>query len=87
VNSNGSGTNLQFDVTPAGPNATLNQEKIQLLVTAGADRLKSELVEENGKNVVGLTIGPTEPASLKGVPYAVRKHVSYGLGGVSREQG
>ena len=80
-------TNLQFDVTPAGPNATFNQEKIQLLVTAGADSLKSELVEENGKNVVGLTIGPTEPASLKGVPYAARKHVSYSLGGVSREQG
>lgn len=80
-------SNIQFDVTPAGPKATFNQEIIQLLATAGADSLKSELEEEHGKNVVGLTIGPTETASLKGVPFAAKKQVSYTLGGVRREQG
>jgi hypothetical protein len=80
-------TSIQFDVTPAGPNATFNQERIQLLVTAGTDSMKSELAEEHGKNVVDLTVGPTEPVSLKGVPFAAKKHVSYTLGGVRREQG
>ena len=80
-------TNIQFDLTPAGPKATFNQEKIQSLTTAGTDSLKSELVEEHGSKIVDLEVGPTEPASLKGVPFAAKKHVSYTLGGVWREQG
>jgi hypothetical protein len=80
-------TNIQFDVTPAGPKATFDQEKIQLLTTAGTDSLKSELVEEHGNKIVDLEVGPTEPASLKGVPFAAKKHVTYTLGGVRREQG
>lgn len=81
------GTNIQFDVTPAGPNATFDQEKIQWLATVGTDSLKSELAEEHGKNLVDVAIGPTEPASLKGVPFAARKHVIYTLGRTGREQG
>jgi hypothetical protein len=80
-------SNIQFDLTPAGPNATFSQEKIQSLAAAGTESLKAELEEEHGKNVVNLEVGPTEPASLKGVPYAARKYVSYTLGGVRREQG
>jgi len=80
-------TNIQFDLTPAGPYATFSQEKIQSLAAAGTESLKAELEEEHGKNVVHLEVGPTEPASLKGVPYAARKYVSYTLGGVRREQG
>ena len=49
--------------------------------------MKAELEEEHAKIVVQLEVGPTEPASLKGVPYAARKFVSYTLGGVKREQG
>jgi hypothetical protein len=80
-------TNIQFDFTPAGPYATFNQEMIQSLATAGTESMKAELEEEHGKNVVHLEVGPTEPASLKGVPYAARKYVTYTLGGVRREQG
>jgi hypothetical protein len=80
-------TNIQFDVTPAGPKATFNQETIQLLAAAGTESLKAELEEEHGKNAVTLEVGPTVSASLKGVPYAARKHVSYTLGAVRREQG
>lgn len=79
--------NMQFDFTPAGPYATFNQEKIQLLATAGTESMKSELKEAHGKNVVNLTVGSTEPASLKGVPYAAKKFVTYTLDGVMREQG
>jgi hypothetical protein len=80
-------TNIQFDLTPAGPYATFSQEKIQFLAAAGTESLKVELEEEHGKNAVALEVGPTVPAFLKGVPYAARKHVSYTLGGVRREQG
>jgi hypothetical protein len=80
-------TNIQFDLTPAGPYATFSQEKIQFLAAAGTESLKAELEEEHGKNAVTLEVGPTVPAFLKGVPYAARKHVSYTLGGVRREQG
>ena len=61
--------------------------KDPILATAGTESLKAELEEEHGKNVVTLEVGPTVPAFLKGVPYAARKHVSYTLGGVRREQG
>jgi hypothetical protein len=80
-------TNIQFDLTPAGPYATFSQETIQSLAAAGTESLKAELEEEHGKNAVVLEIGPTLTASLKGVPYAARKYVSYTLGAVKREQG
>jgi hypothetical protein len=80
-------SNVQFDFTPAEPNATFSQEKIHLLTTAGTESLKSDLEEAHGKNVVNLKVGSTEPASLKGVPYAAKKNVVYTLEGVKREQG
>lgn len=80
-------TNIQFDFTPAGPHAVFSQEMIQSLVTDGTESMKAELEEEHGKNVVPLEVGPTVPASLKGVPYAAKKHVTYTIGGVRREQG
>lgn len=80
-------TNIQFDLTPAGPYATFSQDTIQSLAAAGTESLKAELEEEHGKNAVTLEIGPTLTASLKGVPYAARKYVSYTLGAVKREQG
>jgi hypothetical protein len=83
----GTGSNIQFDLTPAGPKATFSQEKIESLTTAGTDSLKAELAEEHGNRIVDLEVGPTEPASLKGVPFAAKKRVSYTLGGVRREQG
>jgi hypothetical protein len=49
--------------------------------------LKAELEEAHGKNVVAVTDGPTEPASLKGVTYAAKKSVVYAVEGVKREQG
>lgn len=79
--------NVQFDFTPAAPYATFNQEKIQLLATAATESMKSELTEAYGKDVVDLTVGSTEPASLKGVPYAAKKYVTYTLEGVGRKQG
>jgi len=83
----GTKTNIQFDFTPAEPYATFSQEKILFLTAAGTESLKSELEEAHGNNVVNLTVGATEPVSLKGVPYAAKKYVVYTLDGVKREQG
>ena len=80
-------TNIQFDFTPAAPYATFTQEKIQLLAGAGTESLLSELEQDHGKNIADLEIGPTIPVPLQGVPFAAKKHVTYTLAGVPREQG
>jgi hypothetical protein len=80
-------SSVQFDFTPAEPYATFSQEKIHLLTASGTESLKAELEEAHGKNVVAVTDGPTEPASLKGVTYAAKKSVVYSVEGVKREQG
>ncbi|MGB5994298.1 MAG: hypothetical protein WBG20_02665 [Candidatus Deferrimicrobiaceae bacterium] len=80
-------SNIHFDFTPAGPHATFSQEKIQLLTTVATDSLRSELDEKHGKNAIPVEIGPTQPASLKGVQFAARKHVTYALEGRNWEQG
>jgi hypothetical protein len=49
--------------------------------------MKSELEKEHGKGSVKMEVSPTERVSLKGVPYAAKKYVTYTLKGVKREQG
>jgi hypothetical protein len=79
-------SNIQFDLTPAGRYVTFNQDKIERLVTAATDSLKSEIEEDYGKGVK-VEVGPTEPISLKGVPFAAGKYVTYIAKGLKREQG
>ena len=82
----GTKSNIQFDFTPAGRYVTFNQGKIERLVTAATDSLKSEIEEDYGKGVE-VEVGPTEPISLKGVPFAAGKYATYTANGVKREQG
>jgi hypothetical protein len=79
-------SNINFDFTPAGRYATFNQEKIEWLVTAATDSLKSEIEKDYGKGV-RVEIGPTEPISLKGVQFAAKKYATYTAKGLKREQG
>ena len=79
-------SNIQFDFTPAGRYATFNQEKIEWLVTAATDSLKSELEKDYGK-AMKVEVGPTEPISLKGVQFAAKKYATYAVQGLKREQG
>jgi hypothetical protein len=79
-------SSLQFDFTPAGRHATFSQEKIERLVTAATGSLKSEIEEDYGKGVK-VEVGPTEPISLKGVPFAAKKYATYTAKGLKREQG
>jgi len=79
-------SSIQFDFTPAGQYVTFNQGKIERLVTAATDSLKSEIEEDYGKGVK-VEVGPTEPISLKGVPFAAKKYATYTAKGLKREQG
>jgi len=79
-------SNMQFDFTPAGPYATFSQRKIERLVTAATDSLKSEIEKDFGKGLK-VEVGPTEPISLKGVRFAAKKYATYTVQGVKREQG
>ena len=77
---------IQFDFTPAGRYTTFSQEKIERLVTAATDSLKSEIEKDYGKGVK-VEIGPTEAISLKGVAFAAGKYATYTAKGLKREQG
>jgi hypothetical protein len=79
-------SNLQIDFTPAGRYSTFDQKTIEWLTTAATGSLKEELQKDYGKNIP-VEIGPTEPYSLKGVPFAAKKYAIYTLKGVKREQG
>jgi hypothetical protein len=79
-------SSILFDLTPAGRYVTFNQEKIERLVTAATDSLKSEIEEDYGKGVK-VEVGPTEPISLEGVLFAAKKFATYTAKGLKREQG
>lgn len=79
-------SNLQIDFTPAGRYSVFSQELIERLTTMATGRFKEELKEDYGKDVKA-DIGPTEPISLRGIPFAAKKYVTYTLKGVKREQG
>jgi len=79
-------SSIQFDLTPAGRYATFNQAKIEWLVTAATDSLKSEIEKDYGKDMK-VEVGPTEPISFKGVSFAAKKYATYTVKGLKREQG
>jgi len=79
-------SNIQFDFTPAGRYAVFDQKKMEWLVTAATDSLKSEIEKDYGR-ATKVEVGPTEPISLKGVQFAAKKYAIYTVKGVKREQG
>lgn len=79
-------SNLQIDFTPAGRYSTFDQPLIEALTTAATGSFKEELQHDYGKDIQ-VEIGPTEPYSLKGVPFAAKKYATYTLKGAKREQG
>ena len=79
-------SNLQIDFTPAGRQTTFDQKKIEWMTTAATGSFKEELQADYGKDIQ-VEISPTEPYSLKGVPYAAKKYATYTLKGVKRDQG
>jgi hypothetical protein len=79
-------SNIQFDLTPAGRYSKFSQEFIERLTTAATGSFKQELEEEHGKGIE-VTVGPTEPITLKGVQFAAKKYATYTVKGLKREQG
>ena len=79
-------SNLQIDFTPAGRYATFDQQKMERLVDSVTGEVADEVKEHFGKDVK-VTNGPTEPVSLKGVPFAAKKYSTFQVQGQTREQG
>ena len=79
-------SNVQFDFVPADRYSTFDQQKITWLTNAAGGSFKSEFQKDYGKNVP-FEISPTEPFSLKGVPFAAKRYTTYAIKGVKREHG
>ena len=79
-------SNVQIDLTPAGRYAKFDQGSIEWLTTAAVASFKEEMEKDHGKEMDS-EIMPTNPLSLKGVPYAAKKYATYILKGSKREQG
>lgn len=77
---------IQFDLTPAGRYSTFSQKFMEEMASAIVDDFTEELKKDYGKNLQ-VAIGPTEPVSLKNVPYAAKKYGTYRVQGTKREQG
>jgi len=79
-------SNVQIDFTPTDRYSTWDQQKIAWLTNAAGGSFKSEFQKDYGKNVP-FEISPTEPYSLKGVPFAAKRYTTYTIKGVKREHG
>jgi hypothetical protein len=79
-------SSIQIDMTPAYRGARFSQEKIETATTAVTGNLKEELESDYGKDIK-VEIAPTTPFTLRGVPFAAKKYVTYTVQGVKREQG
>jgi hypothetical protein len=79
-------SNLQIDFEPAGRYVKFGQAMIETLTAMVTEGVISEFKEDYG-NDLQVETDPTEPISLKGVPYAAKKYVTFTLNGVKREQG
>jgi hypothetical protein len=79
-------SNLQIEFSPAGPHVVFSQELIETLTTIAMESFADEVEKEYGKGVQ-TKISPTEPYSLKGVPFAAKKFATYHVKGKKREQG
>ena len=79
-------SNVQIDFTPAGRYSKFDQETIDWATTIAGGSFKSEFEKDYGVKTP-FKISPTEPYSLKGVPFAARRYTTYTIKGVNREHG
>jgi hypothetical protein len=79
-------SNVQIDFSPAGRYSTFDQKTIEWLTTIATSSLKDEVEKDYGKSV-RVEVSPTEPYSLKGVPLAAKKYVTYVVKGEKRTHG
>ncbi len=78
-------SNIQIDFEPASRYAVFSQDSMERLVSSMGGEAVSDTKAEPGAKEI--TLGPTEPFSLKGVQYAAKKIVSYTREGAKRESG
>jgi hypothetical protein len=79
-------SSIQIDFTPANPGVQFSQESIEGTTSKVTGSFKEELEKEFGTGV-NAEYSPTAAYSLKGVPFAAKKYVTYTVKDVKREQG
>lgn len=78
-------SNVQIDFETADRYTRFSQASIEGLTSSVGGEVLSETQQQPGTSDISL--GPTEPISLKGVEYAAKKYVTYTVKGVKRQQG
>ncbi len=78
-------SNIQFDFEATDRYTVFSQAMIESLTSSvGPETVSDTKAEPGAKDVV---LGPTSAVSLKGVPYAAKKFITYASKGEKREQG
>ena len=78
-------SNLQIDFLAVDRYSQFSQASIEALTSSVGGGVVSDTEEQVG--TANIALGPTEPVSLKGVPYAAKKYVTFDLKGVRWQQG
>ena len=78
-------SNLQIDFLAVDRYSQFSQASIEALTSSVGGGVVSDTEEQAG--TANIALGPTEPVSLKGVPYAAKKYVTFDLKGVRWQQG
>ena len=78
-------SNLQIDFLAVDRYSQFSQASIEALTSSVGGGAVSDTEEQAG--TANIALGPTEPVSLKGVPYAAKKYVTFDLKGVRWQQG
>jgi len=78
-------SNLQIDFLAVDRYSQFSQASIEALTSSVGGGAVSDTEEQAG--TANITLGPTEPVSLKGVQYAAKKYVTFDLKGVRWQQG
>lgn len=80
-------SHMDIDFTPAGRYFRCDQKRIESITDSVTKNFVSDLEKERGKGLANIQVGPTVPFSLKGIPYAAKKGVTYTVKDLKHEQG
>jgi hypothetical protein len=78
-------SSVQIDFETADRYTRFSQASIEGLTSSVGGEALSDTQQQAGTSDISL--GPTEPISLKGVQYAAKRYITFTLKGVKRQQG
>jgi hypothetical protein len=78
-------SSVQIDFETADRYTRFSQASVEGLTSSVGGEALSDTQQQAGTS--DITLGPTEPISLKGVQYAAKKYITFTLKGMKRQQG